>query len=177
LGGGQVPTQRSGGLAHRCRRDDDGHPECRSGPTGVGLVHQRPSLGSSSQIEQNGQAHRLFPADHLRQHRQVAFNIGPPTPPEWRRRAPHMVSASVATKAGGGKRYASARRSLLHNLSWRSGLVVVRRVEFDLFGPTGGRVLTESAAQRIEDCQALSHQAGGYLAEPVGAVEDCQVCP
>jgi len=28
-------------------------------------------LGSSSQIEQNGQAHRLFPADHLRQHRQV----------------------------------------------------------------------------------------------------------
>ena len=134
-------------------------------------------LGSSSQIEQNGQAHRLFPADHLRQHRQVAFNIGPPTPPEWRRRAPHMVSASVATKAGGGKRTASARRSLLHNLSWRSGLVVVRRVEFDLFGPTGGRVLTESAAQRIEDCQALSHQAGGYLAEPVGAVEDCQVCP
>jgi len=93
------------------------------------------------------------------------------------RRAPHMVSASVATKAGGGKRTASARRSLLHNLSWRSGLVVVRRVEFDLFGPTGGRVLTESAAQRIEDCQALSHQAGGYLAEPVGAVEDCQVCP
>src|SRR6185295_6085216 len=57
-------------------------------------------------------------------------------------------------KAGGGKRTASARRSLLHNLSWRSGLVVVRRVEFDLFGLTGGRVLTESAAQRIEDCQA-----------------------
>ncbi|MDT5288953.1 MAG: hypothetical protein QOF88_3842, partial [Mycobacterium sp.] len=45
----------------------------------------------------------------------------------------------------------------------------MRRVEFDLFGPIAGRVLTESAAQRIEDCQALSHQAGGYLAEPVGA--------
>ena len=53
----------------------------------------------------------------------------------------------------------------------------MRRVEFDLFGPIAGRVLTESATQRIEDCQALSHQAGGYLAEPVGAVEDCQVCP
>ena len=58
-----------------------------------------------------------------------------------------------------------------------SRLVMGRRVESDLVGPIAGLVLTESAAQRIEDCQALSHQAGGDLAEPVGAVEDCQVCP
>ena len=58
-----------------------------------------------------------------------------------------------------------------------SRLVMERRVESDLVGPIAGLALTESAAQRIEDCQALSHQAGGDLAEPVGAVEDCQVCP
>ena len=135
-------------------------------------------LGSSSQIEQNGQPTVYFQpivsatSASSFQHRPAHTAGMAPS-----RRAPHMVAAAIGTKAGGGKRSASARRSLLHNLSWRSGLVVVRRVEFDLFGPTGGRVLTESAAQRIEDCQALSHQAGGYLAEPVGAVEDCQVGP
>src|SRR6185312_11491753 len=71
----------------------------------------------------------------------------------------------VFDPAGGG---------VLPDLSSR---LVLRRIESDLVGPTAGLVLTESAAQRIEDCQALSHQAGGYLAEPVGAVEDCQVCP
>jgi len=53
----------------------------------------------------------------------------------------------------------------------------VRRDESDLVGPIAGLVLTESATQRIEDGQTLSHQAGGHLAEPLGAVEDCQVCP
>ena len=38
-------------------------------------------------------------------------------------------------------------------------------------------MLTESTAQRIEDCQALSDQAGGYLPEPVSAVENGQICP
>jgi hypothetical protein len=56
-------------------------------------------------------------------------------------------------------------------------LLIGRRVESNLVGPIPGRVLTEPATQRIEDCQALSHQASGHLAEPVGAVEDGQVCP
>jgi hypothetical protein len=56
-------------------------------------------------------------------------------------------------------------------------LLIGRRVESKLVGPIPGRVLTKPATQRIEDCQALSHQASGHLAEPVGAVEDGQVCP
>jgi hypothetical protein len=105
-------------------------------------------LGSFSQIERNGQPSLLFPAHHLRQHRQVGFNIGPPTPAGMApsRRAPRMVAAAIGTKGRGGQRTASARRSLLHNLSWRSGPVVVRRVESDLVGPIAGLVLTESAA-------------------------------
>ena len=56
--------------------------------------------------------HPLFPAHHLRQHRQVGFNIGPPTPAGMApsRRAPHMVAAAIGTNAGGGHRTASARR-------------------------------------------------------------------
>jgi hypothetical protein len=74
-GGGPVPTRRSGGLAHRCRRDDDSRPECRTGPTGVGLVPQRPPRIIQPD-RTKWAAHALFRADHLRQHRQVAFNIG-----------------------------------------------------------------------------------------------------
>jgi hypothetical protein len=56
-------------------------------------------------------------------------------------------------------------------------LLIGRRVESNLVGPVLGTVLTEPATQRFEDCQPLSHQASGHLAEPVGAVEDGQVCP
>ena len=51
----------------------------------------------------------------------------------------------------------------------------MRRVKPDLVGPVAGRLLTESATQRIEDGQALADQAGGHLAEAVGAVQDVDV--
>jgi hypothetical protein len=40
-------------------------------------------------------------------------------------------------------------------------LVIGRRVKSNLVGPILGRVLTEPATQRIEDCQATSIRPGG----------------
>jgi hypothetical protein len=68
-------------------------------------------------------------------------------------------------------------RQGLGSFSGKSLLPIGRRVESYWVGPIPGRVLAEPATQRIEDCQALSHQASGHLTEPVGAVEDRQVCP
>src|SRR5580658_4536571 len=78
----------------------------------------------------------------------------------------YPIPAASQTAAAAGDRLSATPRS---------GLVVVRGIEPDLLGDVVGRVLTDSAAQRIEDRQALSHQAGGDLPEAVGAVEDGQV--